>query len=69
MLVDGSYYTSPDTFSCRKAAEQDVAKIAFFGLSQKIKDEGCPLIREVCFVHDSRFQLSNVAFTTDLSYS
>uniref|UniRef100_A0A5B7AI71 Putative double-stranded RNA-binding protein 4 isoform X3 n=1 Tax=Davidia involucrata TaxID=16924 RepID=A0A5B7AI71_DAVIN len=46
VLVDGSHYTSPNTFSHRKAAEQDVAKVALAGISQKIKDEGCPLINE-----------------------
>ncbi|KAA8547737.1 hypothetical protein F0562_004166 [Nyssa sinensis] len=46
VLVDGSYYTSPNTFSHRKAAEQDVARVALDGISQKIKDEGCPLIHE-----------------------
>uniref|UniRef100_A0A5B7AKU4 Putative double-stranded RNA-binding protein 4 isoform X3 n=2 Tax=Davidia involucrata TaxID=16924 RepID=A0A5B7AKU4_DAVIN len=46
VLVDGSYYTSLNTFSHRKAAEQDVAKVALDGISQKRKDEGCPLIHE-----------------------
>ncbi|KAK9272942.1 hypothetical protein L1049_003321 [Liquidambar formosana] len=46
VLVDGAAYTSPNTFSHRKAAEQDVAKLALECISKKIKDEGCPLIRE-----------------------
>ncbi|XP_057970642.1 double-stranded RNA-binding protein 5-like [Malania oleifera] len=46
VLVDGASYTSPNSFSHRKAAEQDVAKLALECISQKIKDEGCPLIRE-----------------------
>ncbi|KAB1222261.1 Double-stranded RNA-binding protein 4 [Morella rubra] len=44
VLVDGASYTSPNTFSHRKAAEQDVAKIALANILQKIKEEGCPLI-------------------------
>ncbi|XP_028102054.1 double-stranded RNA-binding protein 4-like isoform X1 [Camellia sinensis] len=38
--VDGASYTSHDVFSQRKAAEQDVAKVALDGITQKI------LIRE-----------------------
>lgn len=49
VLVDGMVYTSPNTFSHRKAAEQDVAKVALECISKKIRDEGCPLIREVCY--------------------
>lgn len=48
VLVDGVSYTSPNTFSHRKAAEQNVAKLALEGISLKIKEEGCPLICEVC---------------------
>ncbi|KAI8020360.1 Double-stranded RNA-binding protein 4 [Camellia lanceoleosa] len=44
VLVNGAYYTSPCTFSNRKAAEQDVAKIALDGTAQRIKDEVCCLI-------------------------
>ncbi|KAL9231285.1 hypothetical protein vseg_006530 [Gypsophila vaccaria] len=52
--VDGEKYTSTNTFSTRKAAEQDVAKIALEAISQKIKncvsknttDEGFPPIHE-----------------------
>ncbi|TYJ03914.1 hypothetical protein E1A91_A12G059800v1 [Gossypium mustelinum] len=46
VLVDGVTYTSETTFSSRKAAEQDVAKHALECISKKLKDEGCPLIRE-----------------------
>ena len=51
VLVDGETYKSPNSFSHRKAAEQDVARIALESISKKIKDEGCPLIREVCCMH------------------
>ncbi|XWS75561.1 hypothetical protein CRYUN_Cryun01aG0100900 [Craigia yunnanensis] len=46
VLVDGISYISVDTFSHRKAAEQDVAKYALECISKKLKDEGSPLIRE-----------------------
>ncbi|XP_021661761.2 double-stranded RNA-binding protein 4 isoform X1 [Hevea brasiliensis] len=46
VLVDGVQYTSPNTFLHRKEAEQDVARLAFSCIVKKIKDEGCPLIRE-----------------------
>ncbi|KAI8001421.1 Double-stranded RNA-binding protein 1 [Camellia lanceoleosa] len=39
--VDGASYTSNDVFSQRKAAEQDVARVALDGITQKI------LIREI----------------------
>ncbi|XP_050261148.1 double-stranded RNA-binding protein 4-like isoform X5 [Quercus robur] len=44
--VDGCIYTSPNTFSLRKTAEQDVAKLALEHILKKIKDEGCPHIHE-----------------------
>ena len=50
VLVDGISYVSVDTFSHRKAAEQDVAKYALECISKKLKDEGSPLIREVCCI-------------------
>ena len=50
VVVDEVKYISPNTFSHRKAAEQDVAKLALECISKKIKDEGCPLIREVCYI-------------------
>ncbi|RVX07560.1 Double-stranded RNA-binding protein 1 [Vitis vinifera] len=57
VLVDGATYTSPNTFSHRKAAEQDVARLALEFISKKIKDEGCPLIREVCCMHHQIFEV------------
>ncbi|GMP27495.1 hypothetical protein CsSME_00003458 [Camellia sinensis var. sinensis] len=44
--VDGASYTSHHVFLHRKAAEQDVARVALDGITQKIKEEGSPLIRE-----------------------
>ncbi|KAI8541938.1 hypothetical protein RHMOL_Rhmol08G0099600 [Rhododendron molle] len=49
VFVDGTYITSPNTFSNRKAAEQDVASVALASLTQKIKEEGYPIIRESLF--------------------
>ncbi|OIS99277.1 PREDICTED: double-stranded RNA-binding protein 8-like [Nicotiana attenuata] len=46
VLVDRFWYTSPSTFSQLKAAEQDAAKVALTGVKEKMKHEGCPLIRE-----------------------
>lgn len=46
VFVDGVWYTSPTTFSHLKAAEQDAAKVALSGVKEKMKHEGCPLIRE-----------------------
>ncbi|KAL6993965.1 hypothetical protein U1Q18_012075 [Sarracenia purpurea var. burkii] len=46
VFVDGVYFTSPNTYANRKAAEQDVATIALAGVSQKIKEDGYRLIRE-----------------------
>ncbi|KAK4367924.1 hypothetical protein RND71_011716 [Anisodus tanguticus] len=46
VLVDVFWYTSPRTFSHLKAAEQDAARVALIGVKEKLKDEGCPLIRE-----------------------
>ena len=50
--VDGVTYTSPNTFSQKKkkVAEQDVAKVALEHISKKIRDEGCPLIYDVCYI-------------------
>ena len=51
--VDGVTYTSPNTFSQKKKkkiAEQDVAKVALEHISKKIRDEGCPLIYDVCYI-------------------
>ncbi|KAH9614961.1 hypothetical protein KSS87_014116 [Heliosperma pusillum] len=54
--VDGKKYTSLKTFATRKAAEQDVAKLALEGISKSIKncassktvDGGFPRIHERC---------------------
>lgn len=48
VAVDGETYSSPNAFSHRKAAEQDVAKLALESILQKIKDERCPIIHQVC---------------------
>uniref|UniRef100_A0A1D1ZA59 Double-stranded RNA-binding protein 4 n=1 Tax=Anthurium amnicola TaxID=1678845 RepID=A0A1D1ZA59_9ARAE len=45
VIVDGETFRSLQTFSNRKEAEQNVAKVALEGISLKIKREGCPLIR------------------------
>ncbi|KAI5684367.1 hypothetical protein M9H77_05595 [Catharanthus roseus] len=46
VLVDGTYYKSPNTFPQRKGAEQDAARVALDDINQKIKDDGRPLICE-----------------------
>ncbi|KAL5826317.1 hypothetical protein ACOSQ4_018114 [Xanthoceras sorbifolium] len=51
VMVDGETYTSSNTFSHRKAAEQDVAKLALECISKKIKNEECPPIIEVLRNH------------------
>ena len=51
--VDEVTYTSPNTFSQKKKkknTEQDVAKVALEHISKKIRDEGCPLIYDVCYI-------------------
>ncbi|XP_019056057.1 PREDICTED: double-stranded RNA-binding protein 1-like [Nelumbo nucifera] len=45
VLIDGETYTSFRTFSNRKAAEHDVAKVAYEHIQKKIK-ESCPIILE-----------------------
>ena len=47
VFVDGAYYTTPITFSNRKAAEQEAARVAWYGVKLKIKDEGYSLICKV----------------------
>lgn len=47
VVVDGASYTSPNIFSHRKTAEQDVARIALLSMPQKIMVEEYPLIQEV----------------------
>ncbi|XP_061370239.1 double-stranded RNA-binding protein 4-like isoform X2 [Gastrolobium bilobum] len=44
--VDGVSYTSQITFSHRKAAEQDAARVALGSHAEKIRDEGCHLVCE-----------------------
>lgn len=44
--VDGICFISSNTFSNRKMAEQDAAKLAFICTVQKVKEEGYSLIRE-----------------------
>lgn len=66
VLVDGAYHRSPNTFPNRKAAEQDVAKFALFAVAQKIKNEGIPLILEVCCMHD--FDLNLFRFSLKMNY-
>lgn len=44
--IDGAFYTSPNTFSQRKAAETEVSKVAFVAIMKKKKDEGAKLVRE-----------------------
>ncbi|GMP93030.1 hypothetical protein CsSME_00043026 [Camellia sinensis var. sinensis] len=63
LQVDVASYTSHDVFSQRKAAEQDVTKVALDGITQKI------LIREVCGMHDFNFQLTKLGFILILSLS
>ncbi|XP_002532469.3 double-stranded RNA-binding protein 4 isoform X1 [Ricinus communis] len=48
VLVDGEEYTSHNTFSHRKEAEQDVAKLALTSITEKIKDE----IKDEKFTHE-----------------
>ncbi|RYR61293.1 hypothetical protein Ahy_A04g018447 [Arachis hypogaea] len=43
MWLDGTSYTSQMTFSQKKTAEQDAARIALESLKKKIKDDRCPL--------------------------
>ncbi|KAL5759426.1 hypothetical protein ACOSP7_017949 [Xanthoceras sorbifolium] len=47
VMVDGETYTSSNTCSHRKAAEQDVAKLALECILKKIKNEECPPIIEL----------------------
>lgn len=64
VLVDGTTYWSCQMFSNRKAAEQDVARVALEGISRKIKDEGCPIIREVSCIYN----IDGSSWLVDLSY-
>ncbi|KAG5049344.1 hypothetical protein JHK85_010447 [Glycine max] len=40
-------YTSPSTFSQKKAAEQDVARLALEGILHRTRDEGLFLVDQV----------------------
>ncbi|CAA6673116.1 unnamed protein product [Spirodela intermedia] len=44
VTIDGVTFQTSQTFSQRKEAEQNVAKVALEGLSRKIEQQGCPLI-------------------------
>ncbi|KZV48917.1 hypothetical protein F511_09705, partial [Dorcoceras hygrometricum] len=46
VLLDGIWYTSPNSFLCRKMAEHDAAKHAFIGFREKLKAEGRSLVLE-----------------------
>ena len=48
--VDGMTYTHSYTFLQKNVAKQDVAKVALEHISKRIKDEGCPLVYEVCYI-------------------
>ena len=56
MEVDGATYTSPNTFFTKKkkkkkiVVEQDVVKVALEHISKGIRDEGRPLIHEICYI-------------------
>ena len=53
MEVDGSTYTSPNTFlpkKKKKKNEQNIAKVAMEYVSKRIRDEGCTLVHEVCYI-------------------
>ncbi|XP_051117948.1 double-stranded RNA-binding protein 4-like [Andrographis paniculata] len=39
VYVDGTCYTSQQTFSTRKAAEQEAARLALIGIPEKVKNE------------------------------
>ena len=54
MEIDGATYTSPNTFFTKKkkknVVEQDVVKVALEHISKGIRDEGRPLIHEICYI-------------------
>jgi len=43
-------YTHSYTFLQKNVAKQDVAKVALEHVSKRIRDEGCPLVYEVCYI-------------------
>lgn len=47
--VDGTCFTSPNTFPTRKMSEQDAAKHALIGIQEKVKNEGPSRVLEVGF--------------------
>lgn len=47
VCVGGKYYTSQNVFHVLKAAEQDVAKVAYEKIVSEIKDEELPHMFEV----------------------
>ena len=48
--VDGVTYTSPNTFLQKKETKQDVTEVTLEHISKRIRDEGCPLVHEVCYI-------------------
>ena len=48
--MDGVTYTSPNTFLQKKEVKQDVTEVALEHISKRIRDEGCPLVHEVCYI-------------------
>jgi len=63
VVVDGITYSSANAYSSRRAAEQDVAKVALEGISKKINnwvsnkmnEEGFPPIYEVFVIPTELF--------------
>jgi len=49
VMVDGLIFTSQLTFFHRKAADQEVARIALEFLTKKVKDEAYSIMSEVCY--------------------
>lgn len=50
VIVNEICYVSGETFSNKLTAEEDVARYALECIEKKTKDEGCPLIPEVCCI-------------------
>ena len=52
MEVDGLTYTSPNTFlpKKKKKTKQNIAKVATEYVSKRIRDEGCTLVHEICYI-------------------
>lgn len=49
VLVDGLVFTVTNNFFHRRAAEQEVSRVALEYMVKKIKDEGRAIILKVCF--------------------